>query len=91
MRHLAPDHDFGRSHRLLRSMGSGLGYDEYRALWADIGNRMDQEADRTGREFSMRDLGAEFLRTARAGERASCPAWRAETRQLPLYGELPAP
>lgn len=63
-----PDHDFRRSHRLQQSLGSGLGYDEYRLLWADIGNRFEEEADRTGREFSMQDLGAEFLRQALACE-----------------------
>lgn len=59
-----PDHDFGRSHRLLRTMGSPLGYQDYLALWAAIGSRMDQEADRTGREFAMRELSALFLRQA---------------------------
>ena len=63
-----PDHDFGRSHQVLRSMGGTLGYAEYRALWADAGERFEAEADRTGREFSMRDLGAGFLRQALARE-----------------------
>jgi putative hydrolase of the HAD superfamily len=57
-----PDHDFGRSHRLLRSMGSPLGYREYLAQWDAVSSRLDQEADRTGREFAMRELSAAFLR-----------------------------
>lgn len=63
-----PDHDFSRSYRLLQDMGSGLGYDEYRTLWAEIGDRFDQEADHTGREFLMQDQSAEFLRQALARE-----------------------
>ncbi|MGH3294005.1 MAG: HAD family hydrolase [Trebonia sp.] len=59
-----PDHDFGRSHQLLRGMGSPLGYQGYLAQWAAVGSRLDQEADRTGREYAMRELSAAFLRQA---------------------------
>lgn len=59
-----PEHDFGRSHRLVRSMGSSLAYEEYLTLWGATGNRFDQEADRTGREFAMRQLSADFLHQA---------------------------
>jgi putative hydrolase of the HAD superfamily len=60
----SPRHDFGHSHALLRSMGSSLAYEEYLALWAATGSRFDQEADRTGREFAMRQVSAGFLRHA---------------------------
>lgn len=67
----APDgagHDFGRSHKLLQSMGSALGYEQYRALWSDVYGGFDREACRTGHEFSMQDVTAGFLRQATGGE-----------------------
>lgn len=70
-----PDHDFTRSHELQRRMGSPLGYREYLALWAAVGSGFDQEADRTRREFSMRDLSAGFLRQALDREPAQDEAW----------------
>jgi len=45
-------------------LGSPVEYQEYLTLWAAIGNRMNQEADRTGREFTMLELSAVFLRQA---------------------------
>jgi putative hydrolase of the HAD superfamily len=51
-------------------MGSPLGYQDYLVLWAAIGSRFDQEADRTGREFAMRQLSDEFLRQALGRELA---------------------
>ena len=88
-----PDHDFGRSHRLLQSMGSALGYDQYRALWSGVYSGFDGEACRTGREFSMREVTAEFLRQATgsqpsAGQAAALACsyladWDACVRYLP--------
>jgi hypothetical protein len=52
-----PDHDFGRSHRMLRDMGGSLGYADYCALWIDAGERFDAEADRTGIRSFLIDPG----------------------------------
>ena len=57
-----PDHDFRRSHQLLRDMGGMLGYADYRAYWSTVHSRFDSAAYRTGREFAMTDVIAEFLR-----------------------------
>ena len=93
-----PDHDFSRSHSMQRSMGSTLAYDEFRALWSSVGGGLNREADRTGREFSMLDLSAEFLRQATAREptgdeavamaRAYIADWDTCVRYLPGLKEM---
>jgi putative hydrolase of the HAD superfamily len=93
-----PDHDFGRSHRLLGGMGGVQEYGEYLALWSATESRFEREADRTGREFSMRDVTAEFLRLALAREpapaetaamaRAYVADWETCVRYLPGLEEM---
>jgi putative hydrolase of the HAD superfamily len=93
-----PEHDFGSSHRLLCSMGSPLGYEEYLSLWAATSSGFDAEADRTGREFAMRQLSAQFLGQvlhreptedqAEAMARAYLADWDACVRYLPGLRQL---
>jgi putative hydrolase of the HAD superfamily len=62
---------YERSHALLREAGCALGYDAFLALWSEVSEAFEAEADRTHREFSMQELGAAFF--TRALGRAPAP------------------
>src|SRR5262245_59155375 len=66
---------YERSHALLRDAGCALGYDAFVALWSEVSEAFEVEADRTHREFSMQELGEAFLARALAG--APAPLARA--------------
>jgi putative hydrolase of the HAD superfamily len=55
---------YERSHALLRDAGCTLAYDAFLALWSEVSEAMDAEAERTHREFSMRELGDAFFARA---------------------------
>jgi putative hydrolase of the HAD superfamily len=66
---------YERSYALLRGAGCALGYDAFLALWSEVSEAMDAEAERTHREFSMQALGSAFF--ARAMGSAPEPLVRA--------------
>jgi putative hydrolase of the HAD superfamily len=66
---------YERSHALLRDAGSALGYDAFLALWSEVCETFEAEAERTHREFSMLELGDAFF--ARALGPAPAPLVRA--------------
>ena len=55
---------YERSFDLLQAAGSKLDYEAFLSLWSEVSGEFDRVAERTHREFSMDDLGREFLRRA---------------------------
>lgn len=52
---------YERSYALLQEAGTDLGYEAFLARWSQLSEAFDREAERTHREFSMRELGRAFL------------------------------
>jgi putative hydrolase of the HAD superfamily len=52
---------YPRSHALLRAAECRLDYDAFLALWSEVSDALEVEAERTHREFSMRELADAFL------------------------------
>jgi putative hydrolase of the HAD superfamily len=71
------EHGFQRSHDLLRATGVELAYPEFLAEWSRTFAEFDQASERSGREFSMTDIGAAFLTATlgRAPEQAHLDAF----------------
>lgn len=53
---------YERSFGLLCEAGAKLDYDAFLALWSEVSAEFDEVAAQTRREFSMIELGAEFVR-----------------------------
>lgn len=61
------DQGYARSHALLADWGSPLGYREFLAAWSAVSAEFDRRSDVDDREFSMTELGTEFLRRVLGG------------------------
>ena len=57
---------YARSFEFLRSTGCTLDYDGFLLLWTRVADEFEARAARTHREFSMLELGEEFLFRAHA-------------------------
>ena len=55
---------YERSHALLRAAGSSLDYGGFLALWSEVSDAHEAEAERSLREYAMRDVTSAFLRQA---------------------------
>jgi len=53
---------YERSFELLQAAGCKLDYQAFLSLWSEVSAEFDEVAERTGREFSMVNLGRVFLR-----------------------------
>jgi putative hydrolase of the HAD superfamily len=64
------DQGYPRSHALLRRFGARLTYAEFLAAWSRISAEFDRRSDQDDHEFSMTEVGIEFLAGA-LGRRAT--------------------
>ncbi|MCM0679075.1 HAD family hydrolase [Micromonospora phytophila] len=62
------DQGYAGSHALLAGWGASLTYPEFLATWSAVSAEFDRRSDADDREFSMTELGAEFLARVLGGE-----------------------
>lgn len=92
------EHDFARSHDLIRTLGAPVAYDEFLAAWSKTSEQFAKLSGIDNREYSMTDIGTVFLRDVlgRPPARADVDQlvhtylseWDKGVRHLPGIGDL---